>query len=105
MRLSARMKGKIQATGRLLKRNIDVVQDLNVITKKADWLNHNSVIAVMLQTRQRVFDRGNTPGCIRRHAPRRAQKDTPRCIANVTAFVAGAFVGRLKRTGKSASTK
>jgi hypothetical protein len=47
----------------------------------------------------------NTPGCTRDAHPRRAQKATPKCIANVTAFVAGAFVGRLKRTGKSASTK
>jgi len=55
-------EGKVQATGRLLKSNIDVVQDLNMITKKADWLNHNSVIAVMLQTCQSVFDRGAKPG-------------------------------------------
>jgi hypothetical protein len=33
------------------------------------------------------------------------QKANPKCIANVTAFVAGAPAGRLKRTGKSASTK
>src|SRR5438105_4086890 len=30
------------------------------------------------------------PGCTRGHAPRHAQKDTPKCIAKVTAFVAGA---------------
>src|SRR5260370_28839742 len=53
---------KVKATSRLLKRNIDVVQNLNMITKKADWLNHNSVIAVMLQVRQRIFDRGAEPG-------------------------------------------
>src|ERR1700687_3234943 len=55
-------EGKVQATGRLLKCNIDVVQDLNMITKKADWLNHNSVITVMLEARQRVFARGAKPG-------------------------------------------
>ena len=33
-----------------------------MITKKADWLNHNRVIAEMLQTRQRVFDPGAKPG-------------------------------------------
>jgi hypothetical protein len=47
-------------------------------------------------------NRRNSP---RGRPPRHAQKATPKCIANVTAFVAGAFTGRLKRTGKSASTK
>jgi hypothetical protein len=36
---------------------------------------------------------------------RLVQKPNPKCIANVTAFVAGTFTGRLKRTGKSASMK
>jgi hypothetical protein len=49
-------------TGPFLKRNIGVAQDLNVITKKADWLNQDGVIATMLQTRQRVFDPGAKPG-------------------------------------------
>ena len=47
----------------------------------------------------------DAPGCTRGRAPRRAQKPTPKCIANVTALVAGAPTGRLKRTGRSASTK
>src|SRR6266576_3447651 len=55
-------EGKVQATSRLLKRNIDDVQDLNMVEKKGDWPNHNSVIAVMLQTCQSVFNRGAKPG-------------------------------------------